>query len=219
MHTVVLVHGFLVGPSSMRLLAHRLKRQGFEPRLWGYDTRRTPVDQAAEALWQAHRHSPADQISWVGHSLGGRVILDMLARHPFDALTPALQSLVLLGTPIRPPQAAQALAQWRWGRGLLGQAAQALSESAPQPPEDVLTTVIAGTRSLGLGRCLESLPNPNDGTVACAETRLPGSQWLSLPVSHSGLLFSKTVAHATAQALAGIRLGETLPDGLATARP
>jgi hypothetical protein len=59
--------------------------------------------------------------------------------------------------------------------------------------------VIAGTLAVGLGVVIENLPQPNDGTVAVDETRLPGiKDHLELPVSHTGLLVSATVASQTA---------------------
>ena len=59
--------------------------------------------------------------------------------------------------------------------------------------------VVAGSQSLGLGRLVGSLPAPNDGTVAVAETRLDGAtDMVVLPVSHVGLLLSEAVVAATA---------------------
>jgi len=40
------------------------------------------------------------------------------------------------------------------------------------------------------------LPLPNDGTISVAETRVPGMRdHIELPVSHSGMVFSRIVAH------------------------
>jgi hypothetical protein len=39
----------------------------------------------------------------------------------------------------------------------------------------------------------------NDGTIAVSETQIPGAKaYLTLPVSHLGLLFSARVAHEAA---------------------
>ncbi|HSH84055.1 MAG TPA: hypothetical protein VK979_02700, partial [Guyparkeria sp.] len=58
------------------------------------------------------------------------------------------------------------------------------------------TLMIAGTRPLGPGRLLpETLDGPNDGTVAVAETRVPGlAAHECLPVNHFGMLLSRLVA-------------------------
>jgi hypothetical protein len=62
-------------------------------------------------------------------------------------------------------------------------------------PQDREIGMVAGTRSIGLGRFFGKLPGDNDGTVAVAETRVPGlAAHATLPVSHSGLVFSAPVA-------------------------
>jgi hypothetical protein len=48
-----------------------------------------------------------------------------------------------------------------------------------------------------VGRLLAEVPRPCDGTVCLEETRVQGqTAHLVLPVSHSGLLFSRRVAEA-----------------------
>ena len=55
--------------------------------------------------------------------------------------------------------------------------------------------VLAGTRSVGLGRVVPGLPRPNDGVVAVTETRLPGAaDFIALPVAHSQMLASRPCA-------------------------
>jgi hypothetical protein len=59
--------------------------------------------------------------------------------------------------------------------------------------------MIAGSRSIGLGLLLGGLGEPGDGTVAVAETRAEGlRQHRLLPVTHTGMLFSKQVAREVA---------------------
>ena len=60
--------------------------------------------------------------------------------------------------------------------------------------------VIAGSRSRGLGRVVaRGLPTPNDGVVTVAETELAAAcDRIVLPVSHSGMLFSRGVARQSA---------------------
>ena len=56
--------------------------------------------------------------------------------------------------------------------------------------------MIAGTRGVGLGRLVApDLPQPNDGAVAVSETQLAAARdRLELPVSHTGMLFSRQVS-------------------------
>jgi hypothetical protein len=61
----------------------------------------------------------------------------------------------------------------------------------PRLPASVEIGIIAGSRSMGLGRLLPGLPRPNDGVVSIAETRLPEARdFIILDVSHTGMLFS-----------------------------
>ena len=57
--------------------------------------------------------------------------------------------------------------------------------------------VIAGDKSLGVGRLLARLPRPNDGTVALDETPLEGMQdYLVLNTNHMGLMLSREATDA-----------------------
>jgi hypothetical protein len=62
--------------------------------------------------------------------------------------------------------------------------------------------VIAGNRSVGLGRLVARLTEPNDGTVAVAETAVPGAHArLVLPVAHFAMLLAPVVARQVARFL------------------
>jgi hypothetical protein len=68
--------------------------------------------------------------------------------------------------------------------------------------------VIAGTRSMGLGRFFAGFREPNDGTVAVRETRIEGAtDHVELPVSHMGMMLSARVARHTAHFLRDGRFG------------
>jgi hypothetical protein len=59
--------------------------------------------------------------------------------------------------------------------------------------------VIAGSRSVGLGRLVARLPVPNDGSVVVEETTVPGAHArLVLPVAHFALLLAPGVARQVA---------------------
>jgi hypothetical protein len=79
----------------------------------------------------------------------------------------------------------------------VGRSAGPLDAGVQHVPPGWQVGVIAGTRGLGAGRLLQRLPEPHDGTVAEIETRLDGeTDRLLLPVSHTGLVLSPTVARA-----------------------
>jgi hypothetical protein len=55
--------------------------------------------------------------------------------------------------------------------------------------------IVAGSQPLGVGQLLAHFDEPNDGTVAVSETRMPGAtDHIVLPVSHLGMLMSARVA-------------------------
>jgi pimeloyl-ACP methyl ester carboxylesterase len=129
---------------------------------------------------------------FVGHSLGGLVILRMLERHR----EVAAGNIVLLGTPARGNFAGRRLARHRWGRWMLGASAPLWSEGrAARWTRSEPLGVIAGTLSLGLGRVLGALPGANDGVVRLAETEIEGTRArTTVRVSHSAMLVSPRVA-------------------------
>ena len=68
--------------------------------------------------------------------------------------------------------------------------------------------IIAGDVPIGFGRLVAGFDEPNDGTVAIVETKMPGTKdHLVLPVSHKGMLISRDVVD---QAAAFLRRGEFL---------
>ncbi|MBK6598378.1 MAG: hypothetical protein IPG25_11055 [Proteobacteria bacterium] len=71
--------------------------------------------------------------------------------------------------------------------------------------------VIAGSRPVGLGRLFVRFDDDSDGTVAVAETKLPGAtDHVVMPVSHTGMQFSARVAR---------QIGEFLEKGRFSLNP
>ena len=136
----------------------------------------------------------------VGHSLGGLLVLRMAAGCP----ELALGRIVLLGAPVNGSRAARAFAALPGASLIFGNLAghELLREATPRWRGPAAVGVIAGSHSLGFGRLVGDLPEPNDGTVAVEETDLDGaSDHLLLPVNHAGLLLSDAVVEATASFL------------------
>ena len=206
MTPVVVVHGLWLNGLEFFLLRDRLKNAGFEPAVFRYPSMHATLADATSAL--ASRLQSFDgPVHVVAHSLGGVVTLETLARNP--GLPPG--RVVLLGSPVQGSRAAQAIGDWAVGPQILGTLATA-ELARPQArtwngPREV--GVIAGSRSAGLGRLFASLPVPNDGTVAVDETHLPGAtSQIVHDVSHTGMLFSSTVAASTVQFLASGSFGQ-----------
>jgi pimeloyl-ACP methyl ester carboxylesterase len=205
---VVYVHGLWFSGYEAFMLRRRLeKERGYAWRVFSYASTVLSMDEIADALNECIAEVDAPRVHLLGHSLGGIAILRCLERHPQQP--PG--RVVLMGTPSVASQAAAALARFRFGRAILGQAAtrELLQTHQRQWTHDREIGIIAGTQSLSFGRLVVGFDEPNDGTVAVSETRLPGATaHLTLPVSHSGMLLSARVAHEAGQFLEHGRFGD-----------
>ena len=193
----VLVHGLWTHGLLMEPQRRFLARAGFDAVTYSYPSVRLTLTENADRLAQFARTLAAPAVHWVGHSLGGLVILRMLERHA--ALTGG--RIVMLGTPYAEAYSGRVLARNPVGSRMLGLSVTEWLASAK--PERFLGReigVIAGTRSVGLGRIFApGLPRPNDGAVALAETRCTAAtDSIAMPVSHSGMLLSRAVARQIA---------------------
>jgi pimeloyl-ACP methyl ester carboxylesterase len=197
---VVYVHGLWLTGIEGGLLRTRLATElHVDTRAFSYASVKSSISSNAEALGTFLSALRADTLHLVGHSLGGLVILKLFESGAADRL-PAGR-IVFLGSPLSGSRAALNLARLPFGRILLG---RGIHEELLSPRErrwrgQRELGVIAGNLSLGLGKLVGVRGAPNDGTIFVDETRLPGiSQHLVMPVSHTGLPFSKSVASQTA---------------------
>jgi len=177
----------------MGLQRRYLARMGFDAVCYSYPSVRFSLTENADRLARFARTLAQPRIHWIGHSLGGLVILRMLEREP--ALPPG--RVVLLGAPYGDGYARRALAASRLGARMLGRSiGEWIDIKKPKNFPGREIGVIAGSLSRGLGRVVaRGLPAPNDGVVTVAETELAAAcDRIVLPVSHSGMLFSRRVA-------------------------
>lgn len=201
--TVVLVHGIWMTGMDMSLLRHRLKQCGFKPVQFTYPTVRCNLkDNAAklqcfvQSYLQKH---DAETIHFVAHSLGGLLLRQFF--HDFPDQRPGC--VVTLGTPHSGSRVAQRMGSHPFSKVLLGKSYRhGLRGDVPPWQGQRKLAVFAGRVSVGVGRLIQQLPRPNDGTVAVAETVIPGmNEHRVFDASHMGLLFSAEVAKATCQFL------------------
>ena len=193
----VLVHGLWTHGWLMELQRRYLRQEGFDAVCFSYPSVRFTLTENADGLARFARQLAAPVVHWVGHSLGGLLILRMLERE--TSLKPG--RIVLLGSPYVDAHSGRVLARTRLGTRLLGRSVAEwleLAKPAGYPGRDI--GVVAGTRSIGMGRLVSrNLPLPNDGAVALAETHIAAARdRIDLPVSHTGMLFSRRIAHQTA---------------------
>ena len=194
---VILAHGLWVPGVVMQPLAARLERAGFRCRTFSYPGATRPLAAHAERLARLARETgPAH---FVGHSLGGLVVMEALITHP----EVAVGRVVLLGTPVRGCYAGRRLARYRVGRWFLGQSEDLWRERHPSGREGRAARwtrrealgVVAGSLPFGLGRIFGPLPGVNDGVVNLEESAVEGmAERVVLPVGHSQMLLSARVA-------------------------
>lgn len=190
--TVILVHGLWVHGVVMTPLRWRIARGGYRAVSYSYPSVRLTLTENAERLAQFCRSLDATKLHFVGHSLGGLVVLRMLE------CVPDLHAgrIVLTGVPFNDSFAAQRLERLPGGRAALGRSIPEwlAGEKTGCRRHDI--GVIAGSIPIGLGRLVApDLPKPNDGVVCVAETRLPAMlDHIVLRVNHTGMLLSAEIA-------------------------
>ena len=199
---VVLVHGLLNAEWWLRPLAARLRAQGFRTELFGYSSVFDGPERAVPRLLERLRKEPADAL--VGHSLGGLVALEALRRAPeLDVLR-----VVCLGSPLLGSDTAKMLAGHGW-MAALGRSGDLLQHGLAEWDGRAEVGLVAGSVPHGLGALMGALHGDSDGTVALAETRLPGlADHCVVQASHSGLVLSPEVADLTAAFLRAGRFRE-----------
>lgn len=192
---IILVHGLWMTGLELFMLRRRLSAVAGLPAVtFSYPTLAGSLDQHASALAAFARRQGAGRVHFVGHSLGGLVILRTLQQ----AADFVGGRAVLIGSPLQGSHAArEVLRVMPFARSLLGDAIyQECVETQSRCWDGSCDVgVIAGSRGMGLGRLFASLEGEHDGTVRVAETQLPGARdHIVLPVSHSGMVLSSEVA-------------------------
>jgi pimeloyl-ACP methyl ester carboxylesterase len=108
---LVLAPGLWMPGVAMRVLAGRLSQRGYRVHIFDYHGR-APFDANVEALARFAK----GKAFFVGHSLGGVLVLEMLNRHPEIKA----QAAVLLGAPVGGCLAGRRLGAARLGRWMMG---------------------------------------------------------------------------------------------------
>jgi pimeloyl-ACP methyl ester carboxylesterase len=200
---VLLASGLWMPRAGMALVGARLRAAGFSPKLFAYRGRE-PLEANVARLARFTREAFTAAPHFVGHSLGGVLIFDMLSQHrEVDSAR-----VVLLGAPVRGSLAGRRLGARAIGRWMLGGCASRWdNRPAPWQRGEALG-VIAGTLPLGLGVALGRLPGQNDGVVCVEETAVEGMADCALvPQGHSMLAASAQVARLIARFLDAGRFG------------
>jgi len=188
---VILVPGVGLGGAELLPLAVRLRRRGYHVSLFWHWTGKGSLEDSARRLWRRATEQRERVVHFVGHSLGGLVVLRMLANHPWDR--PG--RVVTVGTPHSGLGVVRRLAGVPGGRRLLWPGVLAAGTMVPIPvPRDRELGVLAGDRSLLFGSVI--VPGQaSDNLIGVAETRHPESlAHATVHQTHAGMLFAGVVA-------------------------
>ena len=210
--TVVLLHGLLRGPRSMRRLAAKLEESGFDLVNVAYDSTEQTFDEILDEVRDALDAADVDEaprLHFVTFSLGGIVLRGLLATDAPDNLG----RIVMLAPPNHGSEIVDALGDARWFRAILGPTATELGTTAASLPNTLPVPaaefgVIAGTRSWNpIGSLL--IPGDDDGTVSVESTKLAGMVDHALvPRTHTFVMNDRRVAAAVVQFLRSGRFAD-----------
>ena len=205
---IVIVHGLWMTGLELSVLQHRLHAEhGFDVATFSYPSITGTMAEHVASLQAFAKSQGGERMHFVGHSLGGIVILKMLQTN--DDFPPG--RVVCLGSPMQGSCAVDGFARWPFARAALGAAIcdEVLAKRPRRWDGRRDIGVIAGSLSIGLGRLFADFQEPSDGTLLVSETKLEGARdHIVMPVSHTGMVFSAEVAKQVAEFL---RTGQFMP--------
>ena len=183
----------------MEVLSRRLIGHGFRTDTFSYDFLNKSPEENAQDLYRHIGETGARRVNLVGHSLGGIVILHLLNQFP-DA---AVGKVVMIGSPVKGSYVAGRVSQSAVLRPLLGRSAQkGLLGGAPALTADIPCGIITGSGRMGIAAVLYPPGDDSDGVVRNSETVLEkATDRISVPRSHTGMIFSGTCADYVANFL------------------
>jgi len=168
---VILVPGLWNPSGALWPLASRLRRAGYVPHVFSYRGR-APLEANVERLVRfVHEAAEGRPAHFIGHSLGGVLVLETLNRHHEIPVASAL----LIGSPVRGSFAGRRFGRERFGRWMMGASARCWEAREARWTRAAPLGVLAGSVAVGLGRVVGGrLPGVNDGVVCVEETAVEG---------------------------------------------
>ncbi len=191
MKKVLLLHGLGRSKTSMRVLAWRLERVGFEPILLDYPSKSAPIEKLVDHV-ELSVPDGDDELYFVGHSLGGILAKRLAKRLPAERRG----RIVQLGAPNFGSEIAERANTF--GEPL-GPALVELEPNSGEDDEGLCIGAIAGTAALPAYGIITGIHGDNDGKVSVdsAWGHAPIKRRIAFPVSHSLMTVDKRVIKAT----------------------
>ena len=196
---VVLLHGLNRSWRAMRPMADALQSSGFTTANVDYPSQAGPIETIAPLAvgtgLSECRAAKAERIHFVTHSIGGILLRFENEREPITDLG----RVVMLGPPNQGSELVDKTRNWPGAETISGAAGLQLGttgvDSVPSKlgPVDFELGVIAGTGTINI-LASAMLPNPDDGKVSVAATRVDGmSDFLVVGNSHRYITRSDVV--------------------------
>ena len=176
---VVLLHGLNRSWRAMRPMADALQVSGFTTANVDYPSQAGPIEEIAPLAvgtgLSVCRAAKAERIHFVTHSIGGILLRFENEREPITDLG----RVVMLGPPNQGSEIVDKTRNWPGAETISGAAGLQLGttgiDSIPSRlgPVEFELGVIAGTGTINI-MTSAMLPNPDDGKVSVAATRVEG---------------------------------------------
>ncbi len=190
---VILLHGLARTSNSLNEMAFQLTEEGFYVVNIDYPSRKKQISQLSELAvgegLSRCRKKNRSPVNFVTHSLGGILVRQFYKNHSPENI----KRVVMLGPPNHGSEVVDKIKDIPGFELLNGPAGMQLGtkkEDIPKSlgPVNFELGVIAGTQSINLILSL-FLPNPDDGKVSVASTKIEGMcSFVALPVSHPFLM-------------------------------
>ena len=211
---VILLHGLARTSNSMIPLENALGKQGYKVANIDYESRKKTIEELSSvaignALEECHA-APGEKIHFITHSMGGILVRYYLYHNKLTALG----RVVMIAPPNKGSEVVDYLGRLSAFRTVNGPAGEELGtgpDSLPSRlgPVDYSVGIIAGTATVNPILSLY-LPNPDDGKVSVASTKVAGmTDFVTVPASHTFIMRNKT---AIKQAIAFIKTGTFIHD-------
>ena len=193
---VILLHGIWMRGFMMARMAKHLEAQGYVTETIDYPSLSKGADRCADDLRERLDGYRKQTVHVIGHSLGGLVALLATQDSAPHGRT------VCLGSPLTGSAAAKSLSSFApW---MMGQSRDRLLTGLDAWQGTREVGVIAGRVPFGLAMLMGGVGGESDGTVAVAETRLPGiTEHAVIAATHTGLPFSEEAIAMTTNFLRG----------------
>lgn len=193
---VILLHGLIRSPDSMKNMQSALNEQGYKVINRGYPSTEHNIETLSKDYLSPiiHACKTSKQIHFITHSLGGILVREYLANNKLDQLG----HVVMLGPPNNGSEIVDKIGDWKLFYKMHGEAGTQLGtakNSKPKilPKANFSLGVIAGNWTIDpIGWLI--LPKPNDGKVSVESTKLKGmTDFKVMPYSHALMMKRKAV--------------------------